>query len=188
MQWLCSFCSEGPYVSETKFRTHLRDQHSDNFIESQLPILVNDGRRPMENLSAADCPFCDNFEQLTRELNPQVPPDEILTVSWAAFRNHVGRHMKELATFAIPRCSDEDDQDSIATGDSAKAAVAVTDVDLLQKEVAPRKVAPTVGSEISNVESIGAPESEMEDIEEIVPIPDAPDNSFIGINGLPQGK
>jgi hypothetical protein len=96
--------------------------------------------------------------------------------------------MKDLATFAIPRCSDEDDKDSIASGDSAKAAVAVADADLLQKEVAPRKPAPAVGSESSDVKSIGTSELGMEEIEEVGPIPDAPENSFIGLDGLPQGK
>lgn len=188
MQWLCSFCSEGPFISETKFQNHLRAQHSDRFIESQLSILVSDGRRPTEQLPAADCPFCDDFEKSTRELNPHNSPTEILTVPWHALRNHVGRHMRDLATFAIPRCSDDDDQISIVSGDSAKVAVAIADADLLQKEVAPRKVTASNRSEGSDVKIVEASERMMEDIEEIEPIPDAPENSFIGLDGLPQGN
>jgi hypothetical protein len=41
--------------------------------------------------------------------------------------------MKDLAKFAIPRGEDEDDQDTVASGDSAKVAVAIADADLLQK-------------------------------------------------------
>jgi len=186
VQWLCSFCAEGPYISENKFQNHLRAQHSDNFIDSQLPILVSDGKRPMEQLPA-DCPFCDDFEKLTRLSNPQVSSNEILTIPWVVFRNHVGRHMKDLSTFAIPRGEDEDDQDTIASGDSAKVAVAIADADLLQKELAPRKVTTSAGSQGSDVESIVASETGMGEAEDVVLVPDAAENCFIGQDGLPQG-
>jgi len=142
----------------------------------------------VEELSAADCPFCDNFDERLRKLNPEISRGEILTISWAVFRNHVGRHMKDLATFAIPRYSDEDDRSTIASDDTAKAAVAMADADLLQKELAPREFAAVVGSEISDVLSIGTVESHGEAVEEVESIPDAPDYTFIGLNGHPEGK
>lgn len=200
--WHCSFCTYGhhgasksfeipkSYTTELSFEIHLREKHRDRFVESQLTILVDDGKRPMDQIPALDCPFCDQFEETTRRLNPQIPKEDVLMVSWSQFRNHVGRHMKDLATFAIPRSFDNDEEDerSVESGDSAKPALANDDADLLKAEIAPQSKTRRVIPKFHDAQSIGS-DLDLEYVSEAGNIiPDAPDDSFLGPDGLPASK
>ena len=131
LEWLCNFCSKASYSSGPKLEAHLQAEHIDKFVQSQLPILVDDAKRPIDEISAGDCPFCDDFEKKLRQLNPQIPRDKILTVHWHVFRDHVGRHMKDLATFAIPRSLGSDDcEKGVISGDSANPVFDIDDRNL----------------------------------------------------------
>ncbi|KAH8749410.1 hypothetical protein F5882DRAFT_488661, partial [Hyaloscypha sp. PMI_1271] len=91
-----------------ELQNHLVEIHADRFTEDQLPALVKVYQKPVDKLRPSACPFCDEWETKLRELNTHMSPDEILVVTTAQFRHHVGSHMEQLALFAIPRGYKED--------------------------------------------------------------------------------
>jgi hypothetical protein len=69
--------------------SHLLAQHSGDFPESQLEIMVAICERPMEDEEDADCPIC------------------LATFDLSSLKVHLATHLEELALFALP-CYMED--------------------------------------------------------------------------------
>lgn len=112
VQWSCRFCNEEPFKSRSRFEHHVRDKHVQSIKEDQLAHILEISRAPVQGIPAADCPFCFDFESKLREDNPSIHPSEIIVVTNAQFRRHVGSHMQRLALFAIaPRTSSHDSGD-----------------------------------------------------------------------------
>ena len=72
---------------------------------------------PLVKVSPSDCPFCDDWEQRLRSVNPDIPLSDTLVVTQVQFMHHLGAHMEQLALFAIPRGYTE-----VGDADSANAA------------------------------------------------------------------
>ena len=77
-------------------------QHSGTFLESQLPALIARSGRPLERIRASACPLCDYEAILRRKLNID-STQEPITVKVSTFRNHLGRHLEQLALFVLPK-------------------------------------------------------------------------------------
>ena len=90
--------------------------HSGSFAEHQLPLLTDLSRRRLDRLSPSDCPFCDSWNEDLANQNTQITENNDLVVTPEQFRSHVGRHMLQLALFAITPGVDDGD-----TGESACA-------------------------------------------------------------------
>ena len=84
------------------FEKHMRLQHSGTFLESQLPALIARSGRPLERIPASACPLCDYEAILKNKLDINSNQDPI-TVKVSAFRNHLGRHLEQLALFVLPK-------------------------------------------------------------------------------------
>jgi hypothetical protein len=123
VEWRCCFCSHLPQQTVEKFQDHVRKKHRDQFSDDQLPALVKFCQQPLDRLSPTACPFCDEWEAALWEANTHVSPDDDLVVTPRQFRHHVGRHMEQLALFAIPRgYKEDDDDDDDDDADSGRAA------------------------------------------------------------------
>ncbi|TVY27474.1 Exocyst complex component [Lachnellula hyalina] len=116
-QWHCYFCSHSPFDSLMVYQNHLKHRHPLSFVEEQLPALLEMSQKPVVKISPADCPFCDDWEKLLRDVNKHIPLSETLVVTPTQFKHHVGAHMEQLALFAIPRGYTEDGE-----ADSGNAA------------------------------------------------------------------
>jgi hypothetical protein len=127
-EWNCHFCSREPFTSKDKYRDDLANRHPNVYIEDQLSALFEMSQRAIVKVSASECPFCEDWEQRLRAINPHIPSSETLVVTPSQFQHHVGGHMEQLALFAIPRGHTEDgDVDSNVShrskdSDSKKAA------------------------------------------------------------------
>ena len=84
------------------FETHMKMQHSGTFLESQLPALAARSARPLQHIPASACPLCDYEAIVKRKLNLDASSEPI-TVRIHTFRNHLGRHLEQLALFVLPR-------------------------------------------------------------------------------------
>lgn len=102
-EWNCHFCFRQPFTSKDKYRDHLANRHPNAYIEDQLPALFEMSQRGIVKVPASECPFCEDWEQRLRAINPHIPSSEILVVTPSQFQHHVGEHMEQLALFAIPR-------------------------------------------------------------------------------------
>lgn len=124
MQWQHTivWCCQAPsheleiYKSQVGLENHIRLDHPSSFTESQLPMLIQRGRRPAADTFEAlvhsirsdgsagnlnQCPLCNNFqrklESRVRETqNPEVLPN---------IQDHILGHLESIALLSLP---DED--------------------------------------------------------------------------------
>ncbi|KAG4435673.1 hypothetical protein IFR05_008839 [Cadophora sp. M221] len=102
-EWRCYFCSHHPFDNPANYQRHLASRHPESFVKDQLPALLEMSQKALAKLSPTDCPFCDDWEQRLRNINPHIPATEALAVTPSQFQHHLGTHMEQLALFAIPR-------------------------------------------------------------------------------------
>ncbi|KAG4444165.1 hypothetical protein IFR05_000394 [Cadophora sp. M221] len=115
-EWTCATCSK-LFSSKTSFKSHLL-WHSPTLAGSELDALILQSEEPMDRFPASACTFCDEWEE--QIMNPSqnekraflndgkdVAPYGTKT----QFRRHLGRHMEQLALFALPRDNLDDVED-----------------------------------------------------------------------------
>lgn len=123
-EWICLQCQHQPFTSSDKFKQHLELTHQMT-LDSEIDAIVRQSEEPVDKMSAAACPFCDEWEadltsskhDTTRAfLNDGKVVQPYGTIG--KFRRHLGRHMEQLALFALPRYeSGEIEDDSINEDD-----------------------------------------------------------------------
>lgn len=85
-------------------------------------------QQPVDGIPPRDCPFCDEWAQKIEVDNANLVTENIV-VSPIQFRNHVASHMEQLALFALPVSTvDEDNEDEIAS----KASISNSDIDTIK--------------------------------------------------------
>ncbi|KAF2730965.1 hypothetical protein EJ04DRAFT_555033 [Polyplosphaeria fusca] len=104
-QYACSLCNRPPFDDHARFHAHVQSKHS-NIAATHIDDLAKLCKRPLQYIPAIDCPFCDDFEHSLRagetERGIQNVVDlDVILVPALSFRRHVGRHMEQLALFAM---------------------------------------------------------------------------------------
>ncbi|CAG8971715.1 hypothetical protein HYALB_00003183 [Hymenoscyphus albidus] len=64
--------------------------------------------KSLEDKLPPECLFCEDWEGKLRRINPHIAPSEEFFVSPSQFKHHVGKHMEQLALFAVPRERSDD--------------------------------------------------------------------------------
>ncbi|KAL9034074.1 MAG: hypothetical protein Q9180_005605 [Flavoplaca navasiana] len=77
-------------------------EHAGTVLDHQLTALATRSSRPMRRIQASACPLCDYEAICKRKLNAG-PDGGPITVPMRAFRNHLGRHLEQLALFVLPK-------------------------------------------------------------------------------------
>lgn len=116
-QWICNICDK-PLPSVQLFEEHMKRQHSDTFLDSQLPGLTGRAARPLQRIAASACPLCD-YESIVRQKSGAVITSEPITVRIKTFRNHLARHLEQLALFVLPKREIIEQLDDIPKSDAA---------------------------------------------------------------------
>lgn len=115
-EWQCCYCSTKPFVNIADFEMHMGTDHNGEFKQRQLSALAKTSRRPLSNIPAAACLFCDWPARLRTGDESSVVGD---LVPWRRYRKHVGGHLEQLALFALPtETGDMDDAESQKSTDS----------------------------------------------------------------------
>jgi len=127
-EWICVACLD-TFTEKAKFSEHLQSMHSNLVAQSQLEALLLQCEEPVDKIPASACPLCDEWE--SNLLDPKQDSKRLFLNNGAVvepygtvvqFRRHLGRHMEQLALFALPMAEDnemEDDsvEDSSNDGD-----------------------------------------------------------------------
>lgn len=122
-EWVCIFCLDS-FTDKQKFSEHLRSMHSSVVGGSQLEALVLQCEEPVDKIPASSCLLCDEWE--SNLLDPKqdskrlfLNDGEIVEPcgTLVQFRRHLGRHMQQLALFALPMAEEDEMED-----DSVKEA------------------------------------------------------------------
>lgn len=102
-EWQCCYCSTEPFADLVDFEEHMETKHGGEFRKEQLSSLAKLSRRPLENIPAASCPFCDWPTRLRAgEISSQDNGSMDVLVPWRRYRKHVGGHLEQLALSALP--------------------------------------------------------------------------------------
>jgi hypothetical protein len=126
-EWQCQFCESDAFSSKKSFLEHTESRHAKILTYHSLDALLLQSVEPVDKIGAEACQLCDDWEaELTK--HDREPLVSLLsnneTVSTVRrFRRHLGRHMEQLALFALPVAeytpSDDEDDDSSKDGSQA---------------------------------------------------------------------
>ncbi|RPA72177.1 hypothetical protein BJ508DRAFT_79042 [Ascobolus immersus RN42] len=97
------------FATSSALESHLLKHHTPTPTKLQLPLLVEKCQRPMTKFSPDDCPLCTTWGTRIRALEEKtrfVKEGEKLVVTARVFMRHLGRHMEQLALFALPRVTE----------------------------------------------------------------------------------
>ncbi|KAI9847544.1 MAG: hypothetical protein M1838_000843 [Thelocarpon superellum] len=119
-EWRCPSCPQHKSASPHLLEAHFRDRHPE-YAAAQFAALVLLGEAPIESVAASACPFCD-WETKLRDDNPDLAVGVTVSVTHKQYQKHVGRHLEQVARFALPRAATA--EDSSAPGSTtAKTAI-----------------------------------------------------------------
>ena len=106
-RWICSLCS-ADIISSDGLKNHVKQQHQGLVSSPQLSAFVGQSRRPVDCVKPSECPFCD--DSWAQADSNHTSREEVLVVSLDQFRQHLGKHLQQVALFSLPRLSQDHDQ------------------------------------------------------------------------------
>ncbi|KAI4112737.1 MAG: hypothetical protein LQ345_006153 [Seirophora villosa] len=118
-QWICTSCQQY-FPSIDPFKDHMCTEHHGSFTPNQLEALATRAARPMHRILASACPLCDYPAVNRGKLNAH-PDEDPITVPIRTFRNHLGRHLEQLALFVLPKQDLMEQNDDIGESKDASA-------------------------------------------------------------------
>ncbi|MCJ1471573.1 hypothetical protein MMC13_000213 [Lambiella insularis] len=109
--WACNSHCRRKYASAEALITHVKKAMPGLYSNEQLPTLVEMWAAPIDVLTVSPCPLCGDEIAGTLQL-----------------QGHIGRHLEEIALFALPNDStgsdeDEDNHASAANSDNASQLI-----------------------------------------------------------------
>lgn len=129
-EWTCHICQKVCSQKEL-LSNHLTSDHHIGLAGSDLEAIVLQSEEPVDRISASACLICNewrttledpkqNAKRLFLNEGRMVEPYGTLN----AFRRHLGRHMEQLALFALPRTDNPDEmEDDSANSDASDEEV-----------------------------------------------------------------
>lgn len=99
-RWYCSQCII-PFESSDLLARHISSHHHEVVSDRQLSAIINHSKRPVESIQPDECPFCPRL--LEKVDSGSTLSEEPLAIDLDQFRRHLGRHLEEVALFALPR-------------------------------------------------------------------------------------
>jgi hypothetical protein len=130
---VCHFCQHDAFPTAEMFSKHVISSHPSILADSKIEAVVLQSEEPVAKIPSNACPLCNEWETSLREskqdskrlrfnggriVQPFGNPKQ--------FRRHLGRHMEQLALFALPvkesdvledESLDEQDEDYADPGD-----------------------------------------------------------------------
>jgi len=101
-EWTCHFCKHRPFRASSALKNHILAKHSKNGPKDELPDIVANSEEPINRPAASDCPLCDDWEKSFAQSQHG---------DLSKLRKHLGRHMEQLALFALPRAEPDEDNE-----------------------------------------------------------------------------
>ena len=107
-RWRCFRCSEF-FESPKSLEHHITTRHGQEVTKKQISGIIESSRRGPEAFLPSECPLCDGkWASVTPEL-PSAQETGTVVVKVEQFREHLGRHLQQIALFSLPRpCHDQD--------------------------------------------------------------------------------
>jgi hypothetical protein len=131
-EWVCHFCRHDAFPNSATFSEHVSSAHPTVLAGSQLEALALQSEEPVDTIPADACPLCNEWEETVSARHERQGTKMMLLNDGVAkaygttkqFRTHLGRHMEQLALFALPMAESDDlDDDSENTDDNSNASL-----------------------------------------------------------------
>ncbi|RFU33867.1 hypothetical protein B7463_g2501, partial [Scytalidium lignicola] len=187
-EWVCQYCQHETFKAPDVWADHMKSSHPSVLANSQLEALMLQSEEPIDHIPASACPLCDDWEeQINKRYTQQTSKIQLLNNGQTVepystvkqFRTHLGRHMQQLALFALPKYNSDELNDDSADGgedisnstrdrDASKSTEANMEfskqeikrlnlwdrlVSLIPSSVSSSKVVPTVQAQQSRIHS-----------------------------------
>jgi len=118
-EWACQFCQLPPFSTVSAFTKHTKSVHPGVLAGSSLDALVLQSEEPIDKISSKACQLCNDWETDLIRKQANLPeslasPKDYLEIAYSKpklFRRHLGRHMEQLALFALPSHDTEELED-----------------------------------------------------------------------------
>jgi rubrerythrin len=100
--WYCSYCKQSAtnFHSSQELERHLRDTHRRLYTDAQAADILQASEIAHDKFLASSCPLCDEW---TLHPPPDAAEDAPIFATVAQFRRHLGKHLEQLALFALPK-------------------------------------------------------------------------------------
>ena len=110
---------------------HIKTQHADQISLQQLPLVVEQSRRPVRFIQPSECPLCDK-DWAVLEPKGEVTDTGALVVTIEDFRRHLGKHLQRIALFSLPRQgrTQEANSSAVIGGTSDRSLFSITSLSL----------------------------------------------------------
>lgn len=114
-QWCCPLCEDGHCKSEDDVIAHINSVHGSAQPSIMTPLLYESiaaSSPVVEYTEPSSCPFCDTWDtslRQERETREGTATQDHLSVSLESYARHLKLHMDQLALFAIPPGSFDDE-------------------------------------------------------------------------------
>jgi hypothetical protein len=127
-EWVCQYCQHAPFPTSTTFSKHISSSHPAVLAKTQIEAILLQSEEAVDTISAFACPLCNEWEESVRarqekqENKIRLLNDGDMIEAYGTrkqFRRHLGRHMEQLALFALPPNDIAMDNDSTDEDDEA---------------------------------------------------------------------
>ena len=123
-EWTCPHCQAAPFSSKGSFQSHLKTAHNLVLAGSELEAVTLQSEGPVERIPSTACSLCEDWQSSILNSNKNfaraflndgkdIQPYGTLK----QFRRHLGRHMEQLALFALPMNGEEEVEDESSDED-----------------------------------------------------------------------
>jgi hypothetical protein len=110
-EWVCQYCQHPAFSDVSAFSGHTKSTHPGVLANSPLEALTLQSEEPVDKIPSTACPLCKDWEadlkrkQANRDLISLASNDGEGMDAYGTpkqFRRHLGRHMEQMALFALP--------------------------------------------------------------------------------------
>lgn len=96
----CPICQEDVYDAEQQYLDHMRSSHRAVLESGDTQAILEIGKRPIESISVAECPFCTTWPaNAAQTITYAGAPSRVSPVD---FKRHLASHLEEVALLSLP--------------------------------------------------------------------------------------
>jgi hypothetical protein len=147
-EWVCQFCQHDAFPTAEMFSNHINSTHSAALAHSKIEAMILQSEEPVTRIPPDACPLCNEWETGIRD---STQGSKMLRLNESKivkrfgtpkqFRRHLGRHMEQLALFALPvqesdeleeEIQDEQQDDYTDSGDEKLPELEPEDVNIVE--------------------------------------------------------
>lgn len=112
----CQFCQSASFQHRERYLAHVQSHHPKLLEKSDEQLVCDIARKPVDKIYPQDCPCCSDWLDRLRDRVetsnvPSTSSNTVICVDLPVFKRHLASHLEQLALFAAPIPSTNNDND-----------------------------------------------------------------------------